>query len=97
MCNGAWITLGWNLLSDTSCQQPYANPTDRIVADALLGPLSDNGGLTFTRLPLLGSAALDAVPVGSPGVCDGTIATDQRGIARPQAAGCDIGAVERAP
>ena len=97
VCNGAWISLGWNVLTDASCQVPYANPTDRVVADPLLGPLTANGGPTWTRLPLVGSAALDAVPIGTPGLCDGTVATDQRGIARPQGSACDVGAVERAP
>ena len=97
VCNGAWLSLGWNLFSDSSCEVLFVNPTDRVVADALLGPLADNGGLTLTRQPLVGSDALDGVPLDSPGVCDGSIATDQRGVGRPQGAGCDIGAVERSP
>ena len=57
--------------------------------NAALGPLQDNGGPTPTMLPGPGSAALDAI---APQDC--TQATDQRGIARPQGAGCDIGAAE---
>lgn len=94
ICNGAWLSLGWNLFSDSSCQTPVANVNDRIVADPGLAALASNGGPTATRLPLAGSPALDAVPTGWPGVCDGTIAIDQRGVSRPQGAGCDIGAVE---
>jgi hypothetical protein len=60
--------------------------------DAALGPLQDNGGPTPTMLPADGSAAIDAI---APQDC--TQATDQRGIARPQGAGCDIGAVEVVP
>ncbi len=56
-------------------------------ADPLLGPLQDNGGPTSTMLPAAGSPALNA-GVACP-------ATDQRGVARPQGGGCDIGAVER--
>ena len=37
----------------------------------------------------LGFAARDAAPGAAP--------TDQRGVARPQGAACDIGAVERTP
>ena len=70
--------------------------------DPKLGPLQDNGGPTFTRLPLAGSPALDGA--------DNTLAalagltTDQRGFARvmdgpdndtDQTA--DIGAVEAHP
>lgn len=61
--------------------------------DPLLGALGDNGGPTHTRLPLDGSPLIDAVPADSDG-CGGT---DQRGVARPQFDGCDVGAVEVAP
>ncbi len=57
--------------------------------NAALGPLQDNGGPTPTMLPGPGSAALDAI---APQDC--TQAVDQRGVARPQGTGCDIGAVE---
>ncbi len=56
-------------------------------ADAGLGPLADNGGTTLTMLPLAGSSVIDAGGTGE-------TATDQRGIARPQGAAPDIGAVE---
>ncbi len=55
--------------------------------DPRLGPLRDNGGPTKTMLPAPGSPVIDAG-----GVCP--VATDQRGIPRPQGAACDIGAVE---
>ncbi len=65
--------------------------------DPLLGPLQDNGGLTFTRLPAISSPAIDT------GTCAG-LTTDQRGESRPHDApdatfpntddGCDVGAVE---
>ena len=49
-----------------------------------------NGGSTDTHMLLPDSPALDAIPAG---VC--AVAIDQRGEARPQGDGCDIGAVER--
>lgn len=56
-----------------------------------LGALADNGGPTQTMRPLGGSPAIDAVaPVA--GQC--AVSVDQRGVSRPQGAGCDIGAVE---
>ncbi len=63
--------------------------------NAMLSPLQDNGGLTFTHAPLPGSPAIDAgsVPVAS--------GTDQRGVPRTidgdgnATAIADIGAVER--
>ena len=60
-----------------------------------LAPLAENGGPTKTRLPNLGSAAIDA---GDPAF-GATPATDQRGAGFPRIAGTriDIGAVETAP
>jgi len=66
-----------------------------VVAPAKLGPLQDNGGGTPTHALLAGSPALDAGgtcvdDVGAP------LSADQRGVARPQGVGCDIGAFELA-
>jgi predicted outer membrane repeat protein len=52
-----------------------------------LNALGYNGGSTPTMVPQAGSPALGAAS------CD-TVATDQRGVARPQNGKCDIGAVE---
>jgi hypothetical protein len=62
-----------------------------LLADPLLGPLQGNGGLTETMALAAGSPAIGA---GGNGACP---ATDQRGVARPQGATCDIGAYEVAP
>jgi hypothetical protein len=53
-----------------------------------LGPLALNGGPTRTHSLLAGSPAID---VGATSDCE---ATDQRGVSRPQGAGCDIGSYE---
>ncbi|MCP4139183.1 MAG: hypothetical protein GY755_02640 [Chloroflexi bacterium] len=55
-------------------------------ADPQLTPLADNGGIIQTHGLLPGSSAID-----KGASCP---ATDQRGISRPQGAGCDIGAYE---
>ncbi len=60
-----------------------------INADPVLGPLQDNGGFTKTMALGRGSAAIDAGAVHT--IC---LPTDQRGVSRPQGAGCDIGAYE---
>ena len=59
-------------------------------ADPQLGPLQDNGGPTHTLLPTAGitGGAVDAV------ACPASSGSDQRGVARPQGAMCDLGAVE---
>jgi hypothetical protein len=92
-CARAVTSLGRNLASDASCG--LSGPGDGQNVDAQLGPLSANGGPTLTHLPGVLSPARGAIPVGSPGLCDGTLPTDQRGVARPQGAGCDVGAVEQ--
>ena len=70
----------WN---DTTCPGK--------VADPILGPLADNGGLTETMLPAAGGSAIGAVAAGS---C--TVHEDQRGLSRPGLGktNCDAGAVE---
>ena len=62
--------------------------SDQNAVDPRLGPLGDNGGPTLTHLPRLGSPALDQGSLACP-------PADQRGVARPQGAACDLGAVER--
>lgn len=58
--------------------------------DPLLGPLAANGGPTQTMALGASSPAIDAIPAEE---C--TSSADQRGVARPQGAGCDIGSFER--
>lgn len=82
-CVGTIGDGGGNLFwpaSDPSCGASFGDPA--------LGPLQDNGGPTLTHVPGPVSAAIDAT------VCAGTVIDDQRGVARPQGATCDIGAVE---
>jgi CSLREA domain-containing protein len=94
VCNGAFASLGSDIFTDTSCQSLFLDLSDRQPADPLLGPLGPHGGPTPTEVPMTGSPAIDAVPPGTPVLCDGTLPTDQRGVPRPQGAACDIGAVE---
>ena len=70
--------------------QPFSN-CPGTAADPTLGSLQNNGGPTATRALLPGSAAIDLVPAA------GCVATDQRGVARPQGPACDAGAFEWAP
>ena len=74
--------------NDPECHFNGANG-DKVNVDAKFTPLQDNGGPSDTLAPGAGSPLLDA---GDGATC---AATDQRGLARPQGAGCDIGAVER--
>ena len=71
------------LVSDNSCG---AGPLTNTPAN--IGPLANNGGPTRTHALLPGSAAINA----QPNPCD--MATDQRGITRPQGVACDFGSFE---
>jgi CSLREA domain-containing protein len=97
-CRGAGITDGGhNLAFSLPVIGPL--PTDPCdlshfsFADPKLGSLADNGGPTQTMRLQPGSGAIDQVPSSGAG-CP---ATDQRGVARPGGAACDIGAFELAP
>ncbi|MGH7288144.1 MAG: choice-of-anchor Q domain-containing protein, partial [Myxococcota bacterium] len=94
-CRGAITSAGHNLDSDNTCNLTAAG--DLPAVDPMLGPLADNGGPTETHSLLPGSPAIDAIAVADCTDLDGDpVVTDQRGVARPQGAGCDIGAFERA-
>ncbi len=99
-CSGNLNSNGYNLLGDDTGCTINAASGDQIGStaspiDPHLGPLTDNGGLTFTHALLPNSSALNAgnpLPPGSGGnACE---ALDQRGIDRTTNAYCDIGAVE---
>jgi hypothetical protein len=78
-------SAGSNLFTDGTCF-PVAG--DLVGVSSGLDVLADNGGPTQTHALLPGSPALDAADSA---VCP---ATDQRGVARPQGPGCDIGSFE---
>ena len=91
---GSTTSNGFNFSDDASCG--FTQSTDHQNAGSPgLGALASNGGATLTQLPQSGSPLIDAIVTAS---CQAEgasgIATDQRGITRPQGAGCDIGAVE---
>lgn len=75
--NGANLSSqDYNLIGNTSGAQIGGATTHNITnVNALLGPLANNGGSSFTHAPLFGSPAIDAG--NSP------LVTDQRGEVRP--------------
>ena len=84
---GVFDSQGANLVGNTNGAIGWALG-DRVNVDAKLGPLQNNGGATFTHLPLTNSPALDS------GDDANRQPTDQRDVARPQGKQTDIGAVE---
>ena len=96
LTGAATSSQGWNFSDDSTCGFTNTTNGDRQSAgDPHLGPPASNGGPGPTQLPLTGSPLIDAIPLGScqAGGAAG-ITTDERGVTRPQGAGCDIGAVE---
>ncbi len=85
-CLGLITDGGHNISSDGSCNFTTAGSLNN--ADPRLASLADNGGPTPTLALLPGSPAIDA---GDSAACT---PYDQRGVARPVGAACDIGAFE---
>ncbi|MGE5139675.1 MAG: choice-of-anchor Q domain-containing protein [Rudaea sp.] len=83
---------GYNLGGDDSC---FYSSTSKLNVRVKFDPagLRQNGGPVKTLALLKDSAGIDAIPQGVNG-CGSAVATDARGVARPQGAGCDIGAFE---
>jgi CSLREA domain-containing protein len=93
-CRGAIVDGGHNLVfSKPSLKGIVTDPcsfTSAVSEDPKLALLAANGGPTETMRLQAGSPAIDAVPAAGAG-CP---ASDQRGLPRPGAAACDIGAYE---
>ena len=83
---GAVTDLGHNISSDGSANFSGAGSLNN--TDPLLGPLANYGGPTLCMALSYNSPAIDA------GDSSGAPPTDQRGAARPNGAGVDIGAYE---
>ncbi|MEI7771337.1 MAG: choice-of-anchor Q domain-containing protein, partial [Chloroflexales bacterium] len=87
---GELTSLGNNLISDAGgC--PGDGSFFATEASAGILPLADNGGPTVTHALSAGSPAIDTTGADCP------FAIDQRGVARPEGVGCDIGAFEYQP
>ncbi|MDH3528900.1 MAG: PxKF domain-containing protein [Acidobacteriota bacterium] len=96
--SGPFNSLGYNLIGSTSGSSGFGAAGDltgtvALPLDPVLGPLQDNGGPTFTHLPLGGSPAIDA---GSNALIPSGSTNDQRGAGfqRIVNSTVDIGAVE---
>jgi hypothetical protein len=93
-CAGPINSLGFNLDTDGSCQLDQTG--DLPQGNARLQPVALNPpGVTETHAIGGDSDAFNRIPEGAVG-CGDSIPTDQRGVSRPQAGRCDIGAYELA-
>ena len=86
-CDATVVSSGHNLVGNASGCTGVTQATDITGTPALLGPLGDNGGLTLTMKPAIGSPLVDAGGDGCPSF-------DQRTKSRPKGDACDIGSVE---
>jgi hypothetical protein len=106
---GTFTSQGHNLIGTTTGATiaPATGDlfgTSASMINPMLGPLGSNGGSTPTMGLLDGSPAIDAgdpsnsgaAPPAPPALVP-SLTTDQRGVARPQGAGNDIGAFELVP
>jgi hypothetical protein len=96
---GTVTSLGYNLIGkNTGCLTPTTGDlvgTSQNPINAWLGPLQDNGGLSFTHALLGLSPALNAGNPAAPGSGGSACLTiDQRGADRSAHTPCDIGAYE---
>jgi CSLREA domain-containing protein len=86
-CTGDPISSnGYNIEDHDTCG--LIEPSDLVSTDPLLAPLALNGGVNLNHALQASSPAIDS---GDPDTC---VAIDQRGVSRPQGAGCDRGAYE---
>ena len=88
-CSDPVLSEGHNIEGATSCG--FDGEGDKQNTDPRLAALAANGGATQTRAIGKDSPAFDAAE------SEFCTAADQRGVTRPQFAGCDIGAFELAP
>jgi CSLREA domain-containing protein len=80
------LSNGYNIEDMDDCS--FIEPSDLVSTDPLLAPLAINGGTNLSHALQPTSPAIDS---GDPDTC---VAIDQRGVSRPQGAGCDRGAYE---
>lgn len=100
-CAGTFTSDGHNLSDDASCADFFNGPGDLNNTPSGLDPagLKNNGGPTET-IALLSGPGIYSIPLAPVNYCtlpDGTtpVATDQRGVVRPQSpSGCSVGAFE---
>ena len=88
--------MGYNIVGDgTGTGFVNGVNNDQVGVDPLLKPLANNGGNTPTIGLQPTSPAINKIPTTDCTDQSGeAVTSDQRGVARPQAGACDVGAYE---
>lgn len=95
-CSATGISSSdYNLSDDATCAFGGTHDHNDTPAGLSAKGLASNGGPTPTIALSPGSAALNAIPLANcTDAADNPVTSDQRGAARPDGSGCDIGAYE---
>jgi hypothetical protein len=91
--SGKIASLGYNLVNTTDCGFASTGDLQEVSPSFTSAEPQSNGGNTNTLALEPTSPGVDAIPTSNR-FCTGI---DQRGVTRPQGAGCEIGAVELVP
>jgi hypothetical protein len=86
---------GYNLIGSAGSCTLGGTLTGNLSGAPGLGPLSNNGGATWTHAPMPGSQTINAAdPAGCTDLESRVLGSDQRGQPRISGGRCDIGALE---
>jgi predicted outer membrane repeat protein len=92
-CGGKITSVRNSMADDMSCGGVLIAPNDKSNATLPFGALA-NAGVTRYYLPSKGNEGVDLLVGTDCFMMDGSAPRDQRGVARPQNAKCDSGAIE---
>lgn len=88
---------GGNVVGDTTGSKGLTAPDDKLGISAMLASLASNGGPVQTFALLSGSPAIAIAPCPVDPITNLPLATDARGISRPQGTNCDAGSYQATP
>jgi len=85
---------GGNVVGNTAGSSGLNTSTNKLNTNPLLAPLASNGGAVQTFALMPGSPAIGIAPCPTDPITMMPLATDARGVSRPQGAYCDAGSYQ---
>ncbi len=85
---------GGNVIGNTAGTSGLTDPSNKLNADPLLAPFAENGGSVQTFALMPGSPAIGIAACPTDPITMVALATDARGVSRPQSASCDAGSYQ---